>query len=104
MNELRKQLAEMGINLDSVNDEAVRKVAKSMGLKLPPKQVEAHKVEVIDYTPKGTGKSHKYIRTNGFVREDGFPKGIFVRVDCAVEALQDLKTGLKMLGVDVDNL
>lgn len=56
-------------------------------------------VEIVDYTSKGSGETHKYVKTKGFPVGNGkMAQGLFLRVeavDAAIEALQKAKTLLQ---------
>ena len=100
MDSLLAALAEKGIKLQGVSDEEIVKVAKGVGIE--PLDHLPRKVEIIDYTNK-RGETNKFVTTPPFIvgrKDNGLAstvRGLFVRVDCLDQMIEDLQAARELL-------
>jgi hypothetical protein len=99
MEALRNQLKGLGVQCDAMNDATVKAVAKALKLSIP----DTHTVSIVEYTAKGSGRTGKYVKTDGYVLGERNGKketaqGLFVRVEIIDAAIADLIAAKGLLG------
>lgn len=93
MDKLLEALAAKGLDASALDEESVRKVAKSMGV--DPADYLPREVKIMDYTNK-RGETNKFVSTENFTvgkKDDGSPRqvrGLFLRVEALDQAIEDL--------------
>ena len=97
LKEAREAMEATGFDTSNIDDDMLRDLAKSAGLKVTPKS----KAELVEFTSNSTGQKGMYVKTPNvmFKEANGFKssvRGCFVRVEAVEQMIEDLKLGLEL--------
>jgi hypothetical protein len=80
------------MTIDQLKAEIVKLQAQVKAAKGPAS------VEIVDYTSKGSGETHKYVKTKGFgLSNNKTAQGLFLRVEAIDQAIEALTKAKGML-------